>query len=78
MTIAGKTIKFIIRAYQLLLSPMLGVNCRFHPNCSSYAVEAINIHGAVKGVILGGKRFFRCHPFSKKTGYDPVPDNVKN
>ena len=78
MSIAGKIIKLIIRAYQLLLSPVLGVNCRFHPSCSSYALEAITSHGVIKGGFLSCKRILSCQPFSKKTGYDPVPNHLKN
>ena len=61
-----------IKAYQLLLSPLLGSNCRFLPTCSQYAAEAISQHGARRGVWLTITRIMRCHPFSS-TGYDPVP-----
>lgn len=66
----------LIRAYQLFLSPMLGSNCRFYPSCSHYSKEAIEKHGALKGLALSIARISRCHPFSKG-GYDPVPDNNK-
>ena len=62
----------IIRLYQLLISPMLGCNCRFLPSCSHYCIEALQTHGTLKGGILGLKRLLRCHPFTKP-GYDPVP-----
>ena len=65
-------LKGVIRAYQLLLSPVLGNNCRFHPNCSTYAVEAINHHGAMGGAWLAAKRITRCHPWHPG-GFDPVP-----
>ena len=65
-------LKGVIRAYQLILSPVLGNNCRFHPNCSTYAIEAINQNGALGGVWLAAKRITRCHPWSPG-GFDPVP-----
>lgn len=68
-------LKFI-RAYQLFLSPVLGSSCRFEPTCSSYALEAINKHGSLKGSWLGIKRICKCHPWGKE-GYDPVPDVKK-
>ena len=54
-------------------SPFLGKNCRFDPNCSSYAIIAFESHGILKGVILTIKRISRCHPWGK-SGYDPVKD----
>ena len=65
-------LKGIIRTYQLLLSPVLGNNCRFHPNCSTYAIEAINQHGTMVGAWLAAKRIARCHPWHPG-GFDPVP-----
>ena len=62
-----------IRAYQLVLSPMLGPRCRFYPSCSCYAHAAIERHGVVWGGWLGLRRILRCHPLSDG-GYDPVPD----
>ncbi|WP_152087457.1 membrane protein insertion efficiency factor YidD [Pseudoalteromonas sp. A25] len=64
---------FIIRGYQRFISPMLGPHCRFNPTCSSYAIEAINCHGLLKGSWLAGKRILKCHPLSAG-GDDPVPD----
>ena len=61
-----------VRAYQVTLSPLFGDCCRFTPSCSNYMIEAIQIHGAGKGVWLGVRRLLRCHPFGGK-GYDPVP-----
>jgi uncharacterized protein len=61
-----------IRAYQLLLSPVLGSNCRFEPTCSCYALGALEEHGARRGSWLALKRIARCHPFGG-AGYDPVP-----
>ena len=63
----------ILRAYQLFISPMLGPRCRFAPSCSAYAMEAIRIHGAARGLGLGVRRVARCHPWSAG-GFDPVPD----
>lgn len=62
-----------VKGYQYLISPMLGSNCRFYPTCSSYMIEAIEKHGAVKGIYLGVKRLLRCHPYSEG-GVDLVPD----
>ncbi len=47
-------------------------SCRFYPTCSNYMIESLEIHGLFKGLYLGIKRIFRCHPFGK-SGYDPVP-----
>ena len=61
-----------VRAYQAILSPLLGGRCRFGPSCSQYAVEALQTHGALRGLALAVWRVLRCHPFSAG-GYDPVP-----
>lgn len=61
-----------IRLYQLVLSPLLGRNCRFSPSCSSYAIEALGRFGIVRGGILAIRRLGRCHPFGS-SGFDPVP-----
>ena len=65
-----------VRAYQVVLSPLFGDCCRFVPSCSAYMIEAIEVHGALKGLALGTLRLLRCHPFGKK-GYDPVPPKGK-
>lgn len=62
----------LVRFYRYAISPMLGRNCRFHPTCSEYAIEAIERHGALRGSWLAAKRVGRCHPFNPG-GYDPVP-----
>ena len=63
---------WLIRAYQLILSPWLGPRCRFYPSCSCYAHTAIQEHGAMRGAWLALRRLLRCHPFHEG-GYDPVP-----
>jgi hypothetical protein len=63
---------FLIRVYQRLFSPLLGRNCRFYPTCSVYTHEAIKKYGLLKGVLLGGKRLLKCHPFHSG-GVDLVP-----
>ena len=65
-----------IRFYQICISPMLGKNCRFHPTCSQYAIEALTTHGAVKGLLLAVCRILRCTPWGGQ-GYDPVPPKGK-
>jgi len=65
-------IRILIRAYQRLISPLLGPRCRFYPSCSQYALEAVNMHGAARGSWLALRRLARCHPFHPG-GYDPVP-----
>ncbi len=62
----------LVKGYQYLLSPLLGSNCRYHPTCSSYTIEAIKLHGAGKGLVMGIWRIVRCNPYSKG-GYEPVP-----
>lgn len=66
-------LKGLVRAYQLLLSPVLPASCRFHPSCSAYALEALTRHGAVKGSYLAAARLCRCHPWNDG-GFDPVPE----
>jgi len=65
-------LKYLIRGYQLAISPLLGPRCRFYPSCSHYAIEAIETHGAARGVWLTAKRISRCHPWHEG-GFDPVP-----
>ncbi|MBB4267547.1 membrane protein insertion efficiency factor YidD [Roseospira visakhapatnamensis] len=64
--------RLLIRAYQLGLSPLLGQTCRFTPTCSSYALEALERHGLLRGGWLAAWRILRCHPWGGM-GYDPVP-----
>ena len=64
----------LIRIYQLTLSPLLGQHCRFHPSCSTYAIEALETHGIFKGSWLALRRLGKCHPLHPG-GFDPVPPN---
>jgi putative membrane protein insertion efficiency factor len=68
-----QALMWMIRAYQLALSPFFGGQCRFYPSCSCYAHTAIEQHGTVRGVWLSVCRISRCHPLARG-GYDPVPD----
>ena len=63
----------LIRFYQEAISPFTPSTCRFEPTCSSYFLEALKVHGLIKGSYLGIKRILSCHPWGK-TGYDPVPE----
>jgi uncharacterized protein len=64
---------FLVKTYQLILSPLLSYNkCRFEPSCSAYMIEALEKKGLIKGLTLGTCRILKCHPFSKKSGFDPV------
>jgi uncharacterized protein len=63
----------LISLYQLVISPMLGNRCRFHPTCSEYAKEAVMTRGALRGSWLSICRLARCHPWNDG-GFDPVPN----
>ncbi len=65
-------LRSLIRAYQLAISPWLAPRCRFYPSCSHYALEALQIHGSLRGSWLALRRLARCHPFHRG-GFDPVP-----
>ena len=62
----------LIRGYQLIISPLLGSNCRFMPTCSEYAMESLRSHGLINGSYLTIKRIGKCHPWGSH-GYDPIP-----
>jgi putative membrane protein insertion efficiency factor len=61
-----------LRAYRLVISPLYGQVCRYHPSCSAYALEAVTLHGSLRGTWLAVRRLSRCHPWAAG-GYDPVP-----
>lgn len=68
----GHVLIFIVRAYQVGISPLLPAACRYYPSCSAYAIEAIERHGPMRGGWLAVRRIARCHPFHAG-GPDPVP-----
>ncbi len=68
----AKPLIWLVRLYRVAISPWLGLNCRYQPTCSSYAIEALQVHGVLKGSWLAAKRIGRCHPWGG-SGYDPVP-----
>ena len=78
MNILQKLLMLFIRLYRVILSPIKNAFfgptglCRFSPCCSAYTLEAIKLHGAIKGSLLGLKRILRCNPWGKY-GHDPVP-----
>lgn len=79
MAVLKKIFIFPVRVYQILISPILGKNCRFEPTCSQYMIDAIGEWGPVKGIYLGVKRISKCHPWGPH-GHDPVPlkDRLKD
>ncbi len=68
-----KLLLIVITFYRKFLSPLKRPCCRFYPTCSSYAYEAIERHGAMRGSVLAFKRILRCNPYHK-AGLDPVPE----
>ena len=71
MMIVQRALMRLVRAYQLLISPMLGGSCRFEPTCSAYAMQALQQHGAAAGSYLAVRRIARCQPWCDG-GHDPV------
>ncbi len=71
MSVARRLAVLPIRGYQLLISPLLGAHCKYHPSCSEYAVQAVRRFGILRGLVLAGWRLLRCNPFSRG-GFDPV------
>lgn len=62
----------LLKGYKLLISPLFTGCCRFHPSCADYMKQAVELHGAARGVWLGLRRLARCHPLGSH-GFDPVP-----
>ena len=76
MNILTNIIILIIKSYKLIVSPLLGHNCRYLPSCSEYFIESLKIYGTIKGSYLGFKRILSCHPLKilgGGDGFDPVP-----
>jgi len=71
-SLLAKPLIWLVRAYQLVISPLVPPSCRFYPTCSHYAIEALQKHGALKGGWLAVRRIVRCHPWHPG-GHDPVP-----
>lgn len=69
-----KTFQLPIRLYRFAVSPLFGNACRFHPVCSSYALEALEKHGVIKGCALILFRLLRCNPWNRSASLDPVPE----
>jgi uncharacterized protein len=67
-----KILIFPIRVYQYVISPLTPKSCRHIPTCSAYAIEALKVHGVIKGTYLAITRVLRCNPWGT-SGYDPVP-----
>ncbi|ALQ50090.1 membrane protein insertion efficiency factor YidD [Nitrosomonas ureae] len=64
----------VVKGYQIVISALLGQSCRFYPTCSNYTIEALELHGILRGSWLAIKRISRCHPWNPG-GFDPVPPN---
>ena len=73
MTMLRRVAILPIRAYQLLLSPLVGQRCKYYPSCSEYAAQAIQRYGILRGLVLAGWRLLRCNPWSRG-GFDPVEE----
>ena len=71
-SIAATMLLTLLQVYRIVLSPFFGGACKYHPTCSNYASQAIELHGARRGSLLALKRLLRCRPF-KQGGFDPVP-----
>ena len=71
-SVAARLLILLLTGYRRYVSPLLGPRCRFYPSCSAYALEAVQVHGALRGSWLAVRRLSRCHPFHPG-GLDPVP-----
>lgn len=71
-SLPARALRGAVVAYQWTLRPILGCNCRFHPSCSDYALDALKSHGAIRGGLMSAGRILRCNPWNPG-GYDPVP-----
>lgn len=71
-SLIARPLIWLVRGYQLAISPLLPPSCRFYPTCSCYAIEALQRHGALRGGWLALRRIARCHPWHPG-GHDPVP-----
>ena len=70
----------LIKGYRFLISPILGNSCRYLPTCSEYSIEALKVHGFLKGILMSFKRIITCHPIKLLgggEGFDPVKKNLK-
>jgi len=72
MQVFNKLFIYIIKFYQLAISPILSNNCRYQPTCSNYVIDCLKKHNLLYAIYLGTKRILTCHPFGG-SGYDPVP-----
>ena len=72
LSAAARVLVVLLTGYRQFVSPLLGPKCRFYPSCSAYALEAVQVHGALRGSWLAARRLSRCHPFHPG-GLDPVP-----
>jgi hypothetical protein len=73
MMVLRRVVVAPIRAYQLLLSPVVGQRCKYYPSCSEYAAQAVQRYGILRGLVLAGWRLLRCNPWSRG-GFDPVEE----
>jgi putative membrane protein insertion efficiency factor len=73
MMVLRRVVVLPIRAYQLLLSPVVGQRCKYYPSCSEYAAQAVQRYGILRGLVLAGWRLLRCNPWSRG-GFDPVEE----
>jgi len=71
-TPVARALMLLVTGYRRFVSPLFGPTCRFEPSCSAYSLEALRVHGALRGTWLTVRRIARCHPFHPG-GYDPVP-----